>query len=188
MSVSARKGFVPCRLLNGGQAFPMRRYQTDTNLLRTLAVGDPVTLNSGFLQRWVTAQASGFVGVVAAVYNSNGRPLTFNQPTGGPYLPASTAGFIDVFDSPSLTYVVECQTSIGQSDIGKTADVNVTAVQTAAGISGFHLTKATAQGSPDMNFRIIALAPSELAVTAAGSPNNKVEVQIIRHLYSSPMA
>ena len=183
MSTSRRNGFVPCRSLTGGQTFRTGMYQTSTNLVRTLGIGDPIVAVSGYVQRWTTANASSFVGVVRAVYNSNKRPTTFNQPTLGPYLPASTAGWVEVYDDPHITYTVECVTSIGQSLMGLPTDVNISALTSATGISGFHLQTATASDISG-NFRIIGLAPSELAVTAAGSPNNRVEVAVVLHAYN----
>lgn len=186
MSDSARRGFIPIRSQVGGTgALRTRLYETTANLLAPLGVGDPVSFISGVIQRWTTAAASAFVGVVTAVYNTDKRPLTHNLPTRAAYLNTSTAGWVQVCDDPHAVYVVECATSIGLSNIGQSVDVNVSSLNSATGISRAHIANATAAGAttPD-SFRIIGLAPSEIAVTAAGSPNNDIEVTPILHIFT----
>jgi len=183
MADSARRGFVPIRSQVGGSgALRSRLYETTANLLAPLGVGDPVVLISGVVQRWTTAAASAFIGVVKGVYNSDKRPLTHNLPTRAAYLNTSTAGWVDVIDDPAAVWEVECATSIGLSNVGQMCDVNISGLNSASGISRFHIQNATADAVMN-TFRIIGLSPREIASTTAGSPNNDIEVVAGIHLW-----
>ena len=182
MAESFRRGFVPGRHLTGAKTARSNLYPTDANLLAPLGVGDAVVLSSGYLQRYTTAAAASHLGVVKALYDSNRRPFTHTLPTRAAYLPISTAGWVDVYDDPDQTFIVECRVSIGPSDRGLIAEVNVTGMNSATGISRMHVEEATASDAAGI-WRIIGLAPSELAVTAGGSTNNDIEVVAVIHLY-----
>lgn len=185
MATSAKKGFVPSRHLTGGSNAPRTKlYEADGNRGHTLAVGDPVRLAAGYVVRQTNASAdsTNYLGVVRAVYDSNKKPLTFSMPTRPPYLNTSVAGWVDVIDDPNMTYIVECATSVGPSDIGGAVWVDATVANSATGISQYTVTLTTAAGG-NPQWRIIGLAPTEIASTAAGSPNNRIEVAAVAGLF-----
>ncbi len=183
MSKSFRRGFVPARSQTGGGGAPRSKlYPTNTDLVQPLGIGDPVCMINGYVQRWTTANASAFLGIVRACYDANKKPLTFSLPNQAPYLPASTAGWVDVMDDPDQALVIECAASVGQSMIGGFATVEISAVNTNTGISNFFAAGVTAADATGA-FRVVGLAPSETATTAAGSPNNDIEVLPVLHVY-----
>lgn len=185
MATSAKKGFVPSRHLNAVTGAPRTKlYEADGNRAHTLAVGDPVILTAGFVVRQTNASAdsTNFLGVVRAVYDTNKRPLTFSMPTRPPYLNTSVAGWVDVIDDPNMTYIVECATSVGPSNIGGAVYVDATAVNSATGISQYVVTLTSAAGG-NAQWRILGLAPTEIASTAAGSGNNRIEVAAVAGLF-----
>lgn len=184
MATSARKGFVPSRHLSGGSNAPRTKlYQAIEARAHTLSVGDPVVLSGGAVVRQTNASAdsTNFLGVIRAVYDSNKRPLTFSQPTRPPYLNVSVAGWVDVCDDPSMTYIVQCDTSVGPSNIGGVVWVDATAANSATGISQYIVTLSSAAGG-NPQWRVIGLAPTDLVTSAAGSTNNRIEVATIAGL------
>ena len=184
INVNDPRGFVPLRSLHGHTSFVTRQYPVSSNNPTTIFPGDPVTLNaSGNVIRITTSAVSvnapPVLGVVAAVLNSDRRPQTFTQPTRGPYLPASTAGFVDVYDDPDMTFLVNADSAASQNDIGRFVRVTAGAPNTAAGISGFSLLMVQATGSSvGHRFRILALGPNEDRTFSA---NNDMEVMIADH-------
>ena len=184
MATSARKGFVPARHMSGGTgASRTKLYQAAEARAHTLAVGDPVVLSGGFVVRQTNASAdsTNFLGVIRAVYDTNKRPLTFSQPTRPPYLNVSVAGWVDVIDDARMSYIVQCDTSIGPSNIGGVVWVDATAANSATGISQYIVTPTSAAGGIPQ-WRIIGLAPTDLVTSAAGSINNRIEVVAINGL------
>lgn len=185
MATSNRKGFIPSRHLTGGSNAPRTKlYEAAEARAHTLAVGDPVVLSGGFVVRQTDASAdsTNFLGVIRAVYDTNKRPLTFSMPTRPPYLNTSVAGWVDVIDDPTMTYIVQCATSVGPSNIGATVWVDATAVNSATGISQYVVTLTSALGG-NPQWRILGLAPTEIASTAAGSSNNRIEVAPVAGLF-----
>ena len=184
MATSAPKGFVPARHMSGGtNASRTKLYETAGNRASTLGVGDPVVLSSGYIVRQTNASAdsTNYIGVVRAVYDSNKRPLTFSQPTRPPYLNVSVAGWVDVIDDARMSYIVECDTSVGPSNIGAVAWVSAVAVNSATGISQYTVTLTSAAGGTPQ-WRVIGLAPTDAVTTAAGFANNRIEVLAINGL------
>jgi len=185
MATSAKKGFQPAQHLTGGSNAPRTKlYEADGNRGHTLAVGDPVILSSGFVVRQTNASAdsTNFLGVVAAVYDTNKKPLTFSMPNRPAYLNTSTAGWVGVIDDPNMSYIVECATSVGPSNIGNTVWVDATVANSATGISQYTVTLTSANGG-NPQWRVLGLAPTEIASTAAGSPNNRIVVAPVAGLF-----
>lgn len=180
---SRQRGFVPARLQGGGSTFRTKLYPTSAGQA-DLYIGDPVCLVLGKAKRWTTAQAANFLGVVESVYDSNRKPLTFTQPTRGPYLLGANAGFVNVFDDPDQTYTVECEVSAGPSAGGQWAEVKVTAGVTATGISRTTIIGVTAADGGTMTFRAIGVSPDEL--DNLGGTGNDIEVIASRHVYRNP--
>ena len=189
MADSARRGFVPTRSLAGGGSGALRSklYHTSANRSSPLFVGDAVSMAAaqGELIRTTSASAdsTNYVGIVQALYDTNKKPL---QGTGRIFLNTSVAGWVGVMDDPNAVLLVECETTIDQSRVGAVAWINVSAnsLSSATGISKTSVNLTSAAGGIPL-FRIIGLAPTEVAVTADGSLNNDVEIVAIDGLFRS---
>jgi hypothetical protein len=187
MSDSQRRGFVPTRSLTGGGSGALRHklYHTSANRSTPIFLGDAVSLSGGELIRSSTgsADSTNFVGIAMGLYDTNKKPL---QGTGRIFLNTSVAGYVDVMDDPTAILTVECETCIDQSRVGAVAWLNVSAnsQSSATGISKTCVNLTSAAGGNPL-FRIVGLAPGEVAVTADGSLNNQVEVVAIDGIYRS---
>lgn len=198
MATDNRMGFQPARHLTGGQIRTRRMFVSAT--ARSIAVGDAVRLNpSGEGIIALSADATPVtpvIGVVAALYDTSNKPLTFSQPNRGPYLPALTGGFADVVDDPEVTFIVQADASVDQNDIGKFVSVTaaVDVVNTAAGTSKMQVKMSTVDTSV-RQFQILGIAPNEsaglgtilnrgvLGSGTGGGANTDVEVRIAAHAY-----
>ena len=116
------------------------------------------------------------LGVVAQCLDSNQKPFTHSQPTRGPFIPQSTAGFVDVHTDPYIVYAVQCDASLPAVNIGQLIDVTAGGVNTAAGVSKMAVKFATVTVTSTFPFKIIGMAPVELGT--ADTANNDVEVII----------
>ena len=185
---SNRRGFVPSRHLTGGTGAPRSKlYIASETRATPLAIGDAVShdATTGGILAMTAGTAAGdrFVGVVRALYDSNKRPLTHNLPGTAAYLPTSVAGYADVVDDPDMTFVVECDTSVGNTNIGQAVFIVTTAMNTAVGVSKMHVTLTTVAGSP-IPFKIVGISPFD-EVTGEAGANARVEVKAVRGLYIS---
>jgi hypothetical protein len=185
MAQNRRTGFTPSRSLAGGGSGALRSklYHTSANRGHPLFIGDPVTLTGGEIVRTTgtSSDSTNFVGIVQGVYDTNKKPL---QGAGRVFLNTSVAGWVDVMDDPNAVFEVQCETSIDQSRVGAVAWVNVTAGNSATGISRYCVNLTSANGGNPL-FRVVGLAPREVAVTADGSVDNLVEVVAIDGIYRS---
>lgn len=185
MAVARKRGFMPVHGVAGGStSFRSRLYEAAEARDHALSIGEPVSLQAGYVQRCTagSAAATNFLGVIKALYNTDKRPLTHNLPTRAAYLNTSVAGWVDVYDDPHQMYEVNCVDSVGDSNIGAIAFIETSAVDSATGVTRTHVTLTSVAGTNTL-FRIVGLAQSELAVTANGSPNNNINVVPIRGLY-----
>lgn len=186
-TATAQKGLRPVAKFGGSPPGETRKYQTYANNRAAIFKGDAVFLldgGKGGIQVWNVQASAGcppLLGVVVAVYDSNGKPFTHSLPSGGPFIPASTAGFVMVDDDPSSLFIGQIDVSAGGSFIGQFCTVSAGAPVTAAGISGAELTGvvATAAGQP---FQIIGL--SQLELDELGGTSNKVIVRIANHQFA----
>ena len=198
MATNNPRGFVEFRNLHGNVNPSTRKYKVKANGVsgsHQKFPGDPVVLVSGQtvarIPAAATAAALPVVGVIRSVLNSNGRPLTFNQPaTGGPFLPASTAGFVEVNTDPQQTYLVNTDATVVSTLIGQFVDVTANVPNTAAGRSGMTIevatgtntAKATFSANP-VPFQVIEVAPNNLDGIVGGEANQDVEVIIHYHSF-----
>ena len=192
MAVKPR-GFVPLRSLGGPVSFTTRRYRVSSGNTTSIFPGDAVRLLAdGQVRRVRTSAATvaelGVLGVVRNVLNSNGRPLTFSQPTNGPFLNASTAGYVDVYDDPDIVYQVNGTTSASAAYMGRFCRVTAATYNSAAGISGLRIETADVTSSAvGHQFQIIGIAPSErigsLTVDGESVSSADLEVRIANHTY-----
>jgi hypothetical protein len=157
--------------------------------------GDPVTMAAGGqLARGTHVGTAGLnvVGVVRSVHDANDKPLVFSQPTRGPFLPASTAGFLYVNTDPDMVYLVATETTAAQSMVNRYVSATVAQVcavsQDLIGRSAFVLRTAdvtvSAVGS-QFPYKIVGLGPNHLdrAFNNSGGLGTDVEVIIVGHAY-----
>lgn len=159
-------------------------------------INDPVRFNSaglGVIRLSSNAAANTrCLGVVAEVFDENGRPLTFSQPGRGPFLPASTAGWAAVYDSQQVTFMCQADASAAETLVGQYVSLTAaTNGNTAAGTSVMQIRAASADTSVK-TFQVLGLAPTEarglgtVANNAAwGNAFIDLEVRIALHSYTS---
>lgn len=193
-SPNVRRGFVPSRHLNGGSHFRSHRYPVNASAATGLFMGDPCYLSAGYVKPITTDDLNQkILGVIKACYASNQKPLTFSQPTRGPFLQASTAGWVDVYDDPGIVYRVQADATASQADVGKTVDVTASGGgNTATGYSRMEIDISTASAASEGSlnpFQIVGVAPNELdrvdgtpGVNGFGT-NNDLEVVIFNGVF-----
>ena len=188
------RGFVPLRHLHGNVSFQTRRYEVSAGNPTRLFPGDPVKLVDGMIRRVNTSAVGSaleppILGVVRTLYNSVGRPLTFNQPTAGPTLNGSTAGFADIYDDPDITFIVNATTSVSANQIGQFVRTTAATANTAAGISGFRIESTdTTASAVSHRWQIMGVSPEHRIGLATetgqeGVSASDVEVKIADHLF-----
>lgn len=193
MATNNPRGFVPMRSLDGNPTGIVRKFPVSSNNPSSIFKGDPVYLLNGYARQvdvsGVSAGEPPLLGVVTGILDSNGRPLTHSLPSGGQFLQASTAGFVNVACSPDQTYLASTDATAAQSMVGQFARVSAAAHNSAAGISGFlvKLSEATITNSTGHNVMIIGVGPNEEATGGIGDNafalNQDVEVIISDHLF-----
>lgn len=198
MSVNNPRGFVEHSHLSGSNCPAVRHYRVKADGVSGTSQkfpGDPVVLVSGdtvaVLPAAGTVAALPVLGVVRAVLNSDKRPLTFNQPSvGGPFLPASTAGWVEVNVDPFQTYLVNTDATVVSTLIGQFVDVTANTANTAAGRSGFSIEVATGLNTANntRSFQVIGIGDNNLDGIIDGEGNQDVEVIISRHIFTRQVA
>jgi PPE-repeat protein len=180
-----RAGFVPTRTY---AADMVRRYPVTLNSNQALFMYDAVTLINGVAVP-VTAgldPASPLAGVVVGLADSNEKPLTFSQPTRGPFITSGQSGFADVLIDPNMTFKVRYEGSVGNNVVGKNVQVTAGLGDINAGRSGQGV-EVAASASTGLLFKVVNLSPFEqLSSFNAGRGTNKfVEVIPNRHFLKS---
>lgn len=195
MSTNNPRGFVEHRHLGGSMCPATRRFKVkadgDSGAHQKFP-GDPVALVSGQTVARIPAAATAaglpILGVVRAVYDSNGRPFTHSLPSGGNFIPASTAGFVDVNVDPNQVYLVNTDATVVSTLIGQYVDVTANTANTAAGRSGFSIEVATGTNTAAATapFQVIGIGPNNLDGIVGGESNQDVEVVIVnRAIFNS---
>lgn len=165
MATDNRRGFRPARHLRGGQIRTVRMAITASGNQVGVFPGQPVISNpNGYGITGVSggvAATQALLGVAVALYDSNNKPLTFSQPTRGPFLPGGTAGFADVIIDPDVTFIVQGDASANANMIGQFVSLTAASLgNTAAGVSNFEV----AVGTVDTSIKpvqIIGIAQTE---------------------------
>lgn len=198
MSVNNPRGFVEYKHLSGSLSPATRKYRVKADGKSgsfQKFPGDPVVLLSGNTVARIpvagTAAALPVLGVIRSVLNSDGRPFTFNQPSaGGPYIPASTAGFVEVNIDPFQTYLVNTDATVVSTLIGQFVDVTANTPNTAAGRSGFSIEVGTGLNTATntLAFQVIDIGSNNLDGIIGGENNQDVEVIISRHIFTRQVA
>lgn len=198
MSTDNPRGFVEHKHLNGAVCPRTQTYKVKADGVsgsHQKFPGDPVVLVSGQTVARIsaagTAAALPILGVIRAVLNSNGRPFTFNQPSvGGPYIPASTAGYVQVNIDPHQTYLVNTDATVTSTLIGQFVDVTANTPNTAAGRSGFSIEVATGVNTATnvQSFQVVNVGNNNLDGIIGGENNQDVEVIISRSIFNRSVA
>lgn len=183
-----RCGFTPSREPAVGW---VRRVPVNA-LAKEVAKGDAVTMLNGLAlaaSAGTNPTKQGF-GVVLAVYTTAGRPLTFQNTK---YIASGGVGYADICFDPNQSYIVQCVTSVGPSNIGTNVAIDVSAANSTTGISGQSV-DIIASASTNELFKIINISPFEnqtgqytQGVTGGGA-NNGVEVKWNYHFLHAPTA
>lgn len=123
IAVSAvNNGFAPARPY---QYDMCRTFTVTLSTNQQLGINDPVALANGTV---VPATAGnnpdlpGF-GAVVGLLDANGRPLTFSQPTKGPYLTSGATGQAIVLSDPNMTFLANYSGSAGNDVVGDLVEV-----------------------------------------------------------------
>lgn len=194
MATNNPRGFVAAKALHGGGRSVTQRYKVSADNATALFPGDLVALNAqGGVESWITADNSALatadpvLGVVKAVYDTNGKPLTHSQPTKGPFLDASTGGYVEVYTDPDQIYIANASATCIQAYIGTFAPVSFGASNSAAGRSGWGVDLGSTVGSAVGNtpLRVIGIAEFDAFpdLTNGQAANNDVYVQIADHAF-----
>ena len=195
MPIANDKGLWPVGHLAGNRSFQQRLLPTRGKNPTQLRIGDVVTYAvSGAVRRISDAVSGGDTplvwGVVGSVYNANRRPFTFSQPDAGPYIPASTNGFVGVYEDPHIIYGGNMSATASFLDFGKFVSIRVCAPNTAAGRSGMGVSRvdiaSTAAGHPAKFYSILGTDGTLDEVPASGSVNNDVAVVLVNTQFSNP--
>jgi len=180
IQVSAqRTGFTPTRVYSNDAC---RTYPVTLSTNQPLAIGAAVAMNNGTVVPVTAGQnpASPGLGVVVGVLDSNGKPLTFSQPTRGPYLTSGATGFAIVLHDPNMTYRVRFEGSAGNDVVGNLVQVTAdNSVNVSTGISQQAI-KANSSADNSALFRVIGKYPDSL--TGQNGTDRYVEVQWNRHM------
>lgn len=181
-------GFKPARHLGGENCFRTNQYKVNASNDVALFAGDAVVLSSGAVTAVTANGDSPVLGVIAALYDSNKRPLTHSQPTNGPYLAASTAGYVDVFDDPRIVYDVVANSACSDLDIGQIGTVVADASgspalgQSAQKMNASSIVAETTANSDTLAFKMIGLSKRNTSETY--SDGQEIEVIINNHTFN----
>lgn len=98
-------GFRPARHRNGNNNFVSNTYQVDDSNPSPIYAGALCALSSGKVVEVSSTTTTPVLGVIKAVYTATkNRPKTHALPDGGNYIPASAAGWVDVYDDPDIIF------------------------------------------------------------------------------------
>lgn len=170
----SRKGFVVTK--SRGTPYVLQTLPVVATANNAYYIGDPVKMEqaggSGKVER-VTASSATLAGIVIGAYKNVGgqkRPLTFSQPTNGPFLTSGQAGFVEVVSDPRAIFISAIDTSASAGLIGKYVTVTAGAPNQATGLSGFGIkaASATAANTSSRQFQVIGVSDFEIAQYGRG--------------------
>lgn len=182
IAVSAvNNGFTPGRPYNYDMC---RTYTVNLSTNQQLGINDPVTLINGLVSPATAGNnplRAGF-GVVVGLLDANGMPLTFSQPTKGPYLTSGQAGQAIVMSDYNMTFNVTYTGSAGNDVVGNLVEVTGVNIPTnSTGISQAAINVASS-ASTSLLFRVEQLAAQPQFAQSKGI-SKTMEVAWNRHLY-----
>lgn len=146
--------------------------------------GDLVTVENGFLVAFAPATHTAAVGVFNGcnfIDPTTGKPTFKNFYPGSVNVPQGTIQ-ADVIDDPAQLFIIQCDEGFVQANVGKNADVVVTAGNTVTGQSAMELDSSTIANAAALNLKIVGL----YAVPGNAFGTNAVAVvKINEHLFGS---
>jgi hypothetical protein len=180
-----QRGFVPCRKLGGGKAIT-KQFPVSAATNEAYFLGDAVIASTTGKVRPLkagTPLATRPLGVIIGFLDQNGKPLTFSQPTRGPFLASGVPGYALVNCDPHQTYVAEFGGNANDATVFGGVKVSAGAPNTSTGLSGQGL-DGTVITTADAQFRILGLAPEQFisnprSSAAASAASALVEVMIV---------
>lgn len=180
-----QRGFVPCRKLGGGPAIT-KKFPVSASTNEAYFLGDAVIPSTTGAVRPLkngTPLATRPLGVIVGFEDQNGKPLTFNAPTRGPYLASAQAGYALINCDPQQTYVAELGGNANNASVFAGYKVSAGAPSTLTGLSGQGL-DGTAITTADAQFRVLGLAPEQYITNprssaAASAASALVECMIV---------
>lgn len=151
-----RNGFTPTTTPDASN---LGFFKVSAASTQSIAAGDCVVKNGTVLTRATAGQdpTDPAFGVVIAVYNSAGGPFTFN-PT--KFIASATYGYATVCTDPNQEYLVRCETSVGNGDIGKNVTIDQSAPNAALGRSGQAVTIPASASINDL-FKLVRVYEGE---------------------------
>jgi len=187
MALYSQGGFIACRKLGGGEAI-QQLYAVSASSNEAYFQNMAVTLGTtGKVKPLKNATTAAPLGVITALYRSSGgkpMPLTFSQPTNGPYLTSAQAGFALVNVDLNQTYIAQFGGTVDESIFGAAAKVSAGANNTGNGTSGQTLS-GTVSTSTDSQFQILGFAPVELLNTRTSvAAQGLVECKLLRSVFA----
>lgn len=182
IAVSAvNSGFQPARPYHYDMC---RTFTVNLSVNQQLGIGDPVGLAAGLV---VPATAGnnpdlpGF-GAVVGLLDANGKPLTFSQPTKGPYLTSGQAGMAIIQADPNMTFRANYTGSAGNDVVGDLVEVTGMNIPVSGtGISQAAIC-AAASASTTLNFRVQSLFPQPFGAGFDKGVSKYMEVAWNRHV------
>lgn len=190
-----KRGFVETRTLGGTNSTVTRRRRVKADGVSGSGQkfpGSPVVLVSGnsvALCVNATTASLPVLGVIRAVYDTNGKPLTHSLPNSGNFIPASTAGWVDVNEDPNQIYMVNADATVVSTLMGQFVDVTVAAHNTAAGRSGYQINVGSGVNTITANatpFQVVALGIEALDGSFGNPDSRDVEVIMAQHIWNNP--
>jgi hypothetical protein len=182
--VATPYGFQPARTVRGYTEHRQRLYRKDTTQQANsaLRVGDPVKLmTDGSVSRLGASDATGFVGVVAGIRNSNKRPKTF-EPNGAISATAD-ADWVSVYDDPGIVFEAAINVTAAAERVGQ--NVYVAYAAPAGQWSGAYVdaTVSAGAGGSDSPFKIWSISTSVRA-KAVSADSGYVQVVPNNHAFA----
>lgn len=180
-----RNGFTPTRTAD--RAF-YKNHPVTLGADQALYPGDAVSLLNGQIVPCSAGMDPSYpvYGVVVGVLTTANRPLTHQT---NKCIVSGGVGRASVCIDPDMTYLVRCDTSIGNAQVGENVMIDVSAGNAALGRSGMAVVPETSASVNNL-FKIIGLSPKEeLGGKETGfGAGQGVEVKINRGLLKAGTA
>jgi hypothetical protein len=147
-------GFRPARAFSADR---VRTYPVTNDGSTTIAIGDAVAVVAGVVTKLATTDSPSnrATGVVIGLLNSNKRPLTFNQPTLGNYLPANATGYAEVIVDDQMTYNTYYSGTSAVSLVGTNVRASDAGVTVKSGVSGMGVQALSGADATTTPFKVV---------------------------------
>lgn len=162
-------GFMPVHNLGSGGCSNALTMRVGAGANNAFAIGDPVQINAGkVIPVTAATSANECVGVIVGlktIVSADGnkpKPMTFNQPTRGPYLVSGADGYAMVIVNPDQLYIAQIDVSASIGLIGKNTNVSAGTPNALSGRSTYNLSGAQVSAAASYQFKIVGIAPTEL--------------------------